>query len=355
MRAPGLTGLAEARPQNSWEWYFLMQHSCAPTRLLDWTEGALLALYFALKDSKNGKDASVWVLDPWWLNERVLKEREVIPPGATAGIWRPDADRYYPWLPNRYDRNATLPDEPVAVYPSHIARRISTQRSCFTVHGSDPEGLEKLGSEENARLVNIFVSGSAAHTIQEELAVYGVDEVTIFPDLDGLGRSLSTMLEGEATGLKIEFRNAVLPDELDDLTKIDRKIFASFPDDLFDAEEWNTFESYWMLVNGTKVGCSVFKSNVDYDDQPRLGCLYLVSTGILPEFQSKGFGKKLKAWQIKYARENGFSLITTNMRHSNARMICLNLGIGFKIRGVDAGYYHAPDESAVIMDLPLNS
>jgi hypothetical protein len=45
----------------------------------------------------------------------------------------------------------------------------------------------------------------------------------------------------------IEFRKVVLPDEVDIVQEIDRRIFASFPGDLFDAEEWNGLESYWMV------------------------------------------------------------------------------------------------------------
>jgi FRG domain len=36
-----------------WDWYFLMQHHGAATRLLDWSDGALMALHFALRDKTN--------------------------------------------------------------------------------------------------------------------------------------------------------------------------------------------------------------------------------------------------------------------------------------------------------------
>ena len=55
----------EKEPTSDLEWLFVMQHYGMPTRLLDWTESHLLALYFAVNEYSNNSDACVWVLDPW--------------------------------------------------------------------------------------------------------------------------------------------------------------------------------------------------------------------------------------------------------------------------------------------------
>jgi len=83
------------------EWYFLMQHHGAPTRLLDWSEGSLAALYFAIRergskgDPNNGKDAAVFMLDPWWLNEPLYKAAGLNARGV-ARIERAEALGYLP-------------------------------------------------------------------------------------------------------------------------------------------------------------------------------------------------------------------------------------------------------------------
>lgn len=195
VRAPSLS---DERPQNSWDWYFLMQHSGAPTRLLDWTEAALIALYFAVRDKKDEIDAAVWVLEPWRLNLSVLGIAEVIAPGAEAGLFKADAERYKPWLPDRYTVSEIKEELPVAVYPTHFAKRISSQRSCFTIHGSRPDGFYCLQQEASEGLAMITIPGSAIREIKEGLSVSGVDELTIFPDLDGLGRSLTMSLHDES-------------------------------------------------------------------------------------------------------------------------------------------------------------
>src|ERR1700675_3362359 len=56
-----------------WDWYFLMQHHGAPTRLLDWSDGALIALHFAVRDKPRNDptDAIVYAIDPFLLGKHL--------------------------------------------------------------------------------------------------------------------------------------------------------------------------------------------------------------------------------------------------------------------------------------------
>jgi hypothetical protein len=187
----GVQLIGEPRvPKDDREWYFLMQHYGAPTRLLDWTDGALIGLYFAVKSQTRGRDAAVWMLDPVWLNQKVLTQ--IDENNYVSGILLPHWKEAEAWFPEPFEQ-ALHVTYPVAIDPPHVARRVSVQRSRFTVHGRSKSGLDVLARQmPNARLVKFSIPINLTKTILKDLATCGIVETSVFPDLEGLSRELET-------------------------------------------------------------------------------------------------------------------------------------------------------------------
>lgn len=194
-RRRGAQLVSAGRPQDKWEWYFLMQHYGVPTRLLDWTDGALVALHFAVKDRgtegddpHRTADAAVYMLDPWRLNELAWRKYRHPPSGVALPDW-PEVQRY---LPNELYSEDLKPCNPVAIDPPHLSGRIAAQRSRFTIFGTDRDGLMSTAKKEG-RLVRIgikYSKDSGLKTFQNDLRMLGISESTVFPDLEGLAREL---------------------------------------------------------------------------------------------------------------------------------------------------------------------
>jgi hypothetical protein len=189
IRAPALSRF-ENLPTADWDLYFLMQHYGAPTRLLDWTESPLIALYFAVRDNPGHYDSAVWMLDPYEMNKRVIRKKVVICPSA-PGANPKDVRKLVPWLRERWSKKQ-LPQLPVAIFPTHIARRIASQRSCFTIHGASESGFDGFLKGVNPCLKKVTIPAFAVREIRQDLQNYGIDDTTIYPDLEGLGRALAT-------------------------------------------------------------------------------------------------------------------------------------------------------------------
>lgn len=177
------------RAPDPWDLYFLMQHYEVPTRLLDWTDGALVGLYFALRSRKSSDcrgDAAVYVLDPWWLNEKAFAGRTNVWTGVTLSDW-PQVRKY---LPKELSSGLLRAEIPLAIDPTHLSGRIAAQRSRFTIFGRDPDALVSIAGRRGSKLRRIRVIGQGIDRVRRELKICGISESTTFPDIEGLGREL---------------------------------------------------------------------------------------------------------------------------------------------------------------------
>ena len=163
---------------------FVMQHYGGPTRLLDWSEYPLVALFFAVDDEFSDADPAVWILSPWRLNELAAKGRTV--PSARHKIMQ-----YY--LLTRDDQTAPVAPNPLAVRAPYDTPRVRAQAGVFTIHGSRRIPLEEFAGTDAASplLAKVTIPRGKASHIKRELFAIGVSRGRLFPDLDGLTRDVA--------------------------------------------------------------------------------------------------------------------------------------------------------------------
>jgi hypothetical protein len=189
---PG-SGFVPPRDGHTDQWLFLAQHVGLPTRLLDWTEGSLIALCFALHAASDDKSPVVWMLNPMELNNLSLGSEATCKPNEYGLTWVEaegnvaNENFQRAWL-KRDRRRGT--ESPVAIQPTSIHPRMSAQRSCFTIHGKREEPLSDLIAPRH--LKRYAIESSQRSGMLQDLRMLGISHASVFPDLDGLARDLAT-------------------------------------------------------------------------------------------------------------------------------------------------------------------
>lgn len=180
----------EGYPQSPWEHLFAMQHVRIPTRLLDWTENALVAAYFAADHDPARCECktqacrpTVWVLDPIAFNQANPRFSGY---GSSITILTTTEDITDPWRPGA--EALVMAPDPIAIYGTHNSARIVAQQGTFTVSGKEATPLEELSLVTNSSDILTKIELDVAATeLLNQLEVLGIHRSTVFPDLEGLG------------------------------------------------------------------------------------------------------------------------------------------------------------------------
>lgn len=161
------------KTENEWDLLYLMQQYGVKTRLLDWSESFAVALYFATKDWDQKNPCTVWLLDPFQLNQTFHEFYELKSMPKTGSF-----------LEERPHFKKTM-----ALSPTMNTYRSMFQKGFFTLQGNTKKGLEQ---EEDGILLkqkalkHIEIDSDLTNDISMFLDLSGINQFTLFPDLGGL-------------------------------------------------------------------------------------------------------------------------------------------------------------------------
>jgi len=177
--------------RDSFQWLALLQHHGAPTRLLDLTWSPYVAAFFALERAKG--DAAVWALN----TAQIIPYRHTV---AIAEMGEVDAWSMSLWKEGNFEEYFLKGNLPFVVIanPSVSNKRLTAQSGTFLVPARLDVSVEEIlgGYQTPEPVVKKFVLAEGIRDqAMRELYNMNLTHATLFPDLDGLARSMAYEFE----------------------------------------------------------------------------------------------------------------------------------------------------------------
>jgi len=170
--------------QNEWDYFALAQHHGMATRLLDWTTNPLAALWFCVQKPCCVDFGALWVLQ--LESDDYLKASQIEDDKKT----KPWFEVHDPLKLFNYYSPLTITNSIIVYQPHLLDQRIVNQNGWFTVHQNIKNEYVDLSQHEkfSSRLTKILVPKSVFSDIRSKLDTLGVNQMSLFPDLDGVSK-----------------------------------------------------------------------------------------------------------------------------------------------------------------------
>ena len=164
--------------EDDFQWLALMQDHGAPTRLLDFTWSPYVAAFFALHNTTH--EGGIWACNPVEIEKP--KSVDLKEPGSFRKYFLSKAEPFV-WLGE----------------PHAMNRRLIAQSGTFLVPSVLDRSIEEILKEypkpERTLIKFILPAEKIREKGMRELYRMNITQSTLFPDLDGLARSLAYELE----------------------------------------------------------------------------------------------------------------------------------------------------------------